>query len=93
MTTTSQPVRQDRQAPARRSAQAGAAVRTGRKSRVAAAQRRGVCTRVYTTTQPSLRRLARVRFANSKEVTVDVAGDLRQDAIVTVRDGRVEETA
>ena len=82
MATTSQPVRVGKNT--RRS------TRSARRARPAAGARRGVCTRVYTTTHPSPRRLALVRFANSTEQTVDVAGDLREDAIVLVRDGRVE---
>jgi ribosomal protein S12 len=66
--------------------------RSGRRERPAAGVRRGVCTRVYTTTHPGPRRLARVRFANSTELTVDVAGDLREHEIVLVRDGWVEES-
>ena len=84
MATTSQPVRMGRNAP--RSA------RKARRARPAAGVRRGVCTRVFTTTQPGSSRRARVRFANSTELTVDVTGDLREQAIVLVRDGRVEES-
>jgi ribosomal protein S12 len=84
MATTSHPLRAGKNA--RRSS------RPARRARPTAGVRRGVCTRVYTTTQPAPRRLARVRFANSTELTVDVAGDLREDAIVLVRDGRVEES-
>jgi small subunit ribosomal protein S12 len=81
MATTSQPVRMGKKHR-----------RSSRSARSASGMRRGVCTRVYTSTHPSPRRLARVRFANSTEQTVDVAGDLREQAIVLVRDGRVEES-
>jgi small subunit ribosomal protein S12 len=70
----------------------------GRKKRVAAPQRRGVCTRVYTTTpkkpNSALRKVARVRLTNSMEVTVYIPGEghnLQEHSVVLVRGGRVKD--
>ena len=61
-------------------------------------QRRGVCTRVYTTTpkkpNSALRKIARVRLSNGKEVTAYVGGEghnLQEHSIVLVRGGRVRD--
>ena len=61
-------------------------------------QRRGVCTRVYTTTpkKPSsaMRKVARVRLTNSKEVNAYIPGEghnLQEHSIVLVRGGRVKD--
>ena len=61
-------------------------------------QRRGVCTRVYTTTpkkpNSALRKIARVRLSNKKEVTVYIPGEghnLQEHSIVLVRGGRVRD--
>ena len=58
-------------------------------------QRRGVCTRVYTTTpkkpNSALRKVARVRLSNSKEITAYIGGEghnLQEHSIVLVRGGR-----
>ncbi len=53
MPTTSQLVRKGRKAPKKKLATPGLKSGKGRKKRVAAPQRRGVCTRVYTTTPKS----------------------------------------
>ena len=70
----------------------------GRKKKVAAPQRRGVCTRVYTTTPKkpdwALRKVARVRLTNSMEVTVYIPGEghnLQEHSVVLVRGGRVKD--
>jgi small subunit ribosomal protein S12 len=59
-------------------------------------QRRGVCTRVYTTTpkkpNSALRKVARVRLVNGFEVTAYIGGEghnLQEHSIVLVRGGRV----
>lgn len=59
-------------------------------------QRRGVCTRVYTTTpkkpNSALRKVARVRLTNGFEVTAYIGGEghnLQEHSIVLVRGGRV----
>ena len=59
-------------------------------------QRRGVCTRVYTTTpkkpNSALRKVARVRLVNGFEVTAYIPGEghnLQEHSIVLVRGGRV----
>ena len=64
----------------------------------ASPQKRGVCTRVYTTTpkkpNSALRKIARVRLSNGKEVTVYIPGEghnLQEHSIVLVRGGRVRD--
>jgi len=61
-------------------------------------QKRGVCTRVYTTTpkkpNSALRKVARVRLVNSMEVTAYIPGighNLQEHSIVLVRGGRVKD--
>ena len=82
-------------------------VRKGRESKPAkgktpalkgAPQRRGVCTRVYTTTpkkpNSALRKVARVRLTSGMEVTAYIPGEghnLQEHSIVLVRGGRVKD--
>ena len=82
-------------------------VRKGRESKVdktktpalkGAPQRRGVCTRVYTTTpkkpNSALRKVARVRLTNGLEVTSYIPGvghNLQEHSIVMIRGGRVKD--
>ena len=61
-------------------------------------QRRGVCTRVYTTTpkkpNSAMRKVARVRLTNGKEVNAYIGGEghnLQEHSIVLVRGGRVRD--
>lgn len=61
-------------------------------------QRRGVCTRVYTTTpkkpNSALRKVARVRLTNQFEVTAYIPGEghnLQEHSIVLIRGGRVKD--
>ena len=61
-------------------------------------QRRGVCTRVYTTTpkkpNSALRKVARVRLTNQIEVTTYIPGvghNLQEHSIVLIRGGRVKD--
>src|SRR5699024_11271356 len=61
-------------------------------------QRRGVCTRVYTTTpskpNSALRKVARVKLSNGIEVTAYIPGvghNLQEHSIVLVRGGRVKD--
>ena len=61
-------------------------------------QRRGVCTRVYTTTpkkpNSALRKVARVRLTNGIEVTTYIPGvghNLQEHSIVLIRGGRVKD--
>ena len=70
----------------------------GRKQRVAAPQRRGVCTRVDTATpkkpNSALRKVARVRLTNGMEVTSYIPGEghnLQEHSVVLVRGGRVKD--
>src|SRR5262245_31592472 len=82
-------------------------VRKGRQDKVAktktpalkgSPQRRGVCTRVYTTTpkkpNSALRKVARVRLTSGIEVTAYIPGvghNLQEHSIVLVRGGRVKD--
>ena len=77
-------------------------VRQTQKSNVpalaACPQKRGVCTRVYTTTpkkpNSALRKVARVRLTNGFEVTSDIGGEgpnLQEHSVVLVRGGRVKD--
>ena len=61
-------------------------------------QKRGVCTRVYTSTpkkpNSALRKVARVRLTNGIEVTAYIPGEghnLQEHAIVLIRGGRVKD--
>jgi len=61
-------------------------------------QKRGVCTRVYTTTpkkpNSALRKIARVRLSNKMEVTCYIPGEghnLQEHSIVLIRGGRVKD--
>ena len=61
-------------------------------------QKRGVCTRVYTSTpkkpNSALRKVARVRLTNSIEVTAYIPGEghnLQEHSIVLIRGGRVKD--
>ena len=79
MPTTSQLVRKGRKAPSKKLATPGLKSGKGRKRRVAAPQRRGVCTRVYTITpkkpNSALRKVARVRLTNGMEVGAYIPGE------------------
>ncbi len=61
-------------------------------------QKRGVCTRVYTTTpkkpNSALRKVARVRLTNGSEVTAYIPGEghnLQEHSVVLIRGGRVKD--
>ena len=82
-------------------------VRKGRRDKIAkvktaalkgSPQRRGVCTRVYTTTpkkpNSALRKVARVRLTSGIEVTTYIPGvghNLQEHSIVLIRGGRVKD--
>ena len=82
-------------------------VRKGRSTKAAktktpalrgAPQKRGVCTRVYTTTpkkpNSALRKVARVRLSNGMEVTAYIPGvghNLQEHSVVLIRGGRVKD--
>jgi len=98
MPTTSQLVRKGRKAPKKKLATPGLKSGKGRKKKVAAPQRRGVCTRVYTTTpkkpNSALRKVCRVRLTNQMEVTAYIPGEghnLQEHSVVLVRGGRVKD--
>jgi len=89
MSTTNQLIRGGRKA-------------TAYKSKVPALQRspqkRGVCTRVYTTTpkkpNSALRKVARVRLTNGYEVSSYIGGEghnLQEHSVVLIRGGRVKD--
>ena len=61
-------------------------------------QKRGVCTRVYTTTpkkpNSAMRKVARVRLTNGYEVTSYIGGEghnLQEHSVVLIRGGRVKD--
>ena len=61
-------------------------------------QKRGVCTRVYTTTpkkpNSAMRKIARVRLTNGKEVNAYIPGEghnLQEHSVVLIRGGRVKD--
>ena len=82
-------------------------VRKGRKKQIkknkvpalqACPQKRGVCTRVYTTTpkkpNSALRKVCRVRLVNGYEVTSYIGGEghnLQEHSVVLIRGGRVKD--
>ncbi len=82
-------------------------VRKGRKKQIvksnvsaleACPQKRGVCTRVYTTTpkkpNSALRKVARVRLTNGQEVTTYIGGEghnLQEHSVILIRGGRVKD--
>lgn len=82
-------------------------VRKGRKSKVTKSdvpalqgspQKRGVCTRVYTTTpkkpNSALRKVCRVRLVNGYEVSSYIGGEghnLQEHSVVLIRGGRVKD--
>jgi small subunit ribosomal protein S12 len=82
-------------------------VRKGRKTKPsksnvpaleASPQKRGVCTRVYTTTpkkpNSALRKVARVRLTNGYEVTSYIGGEghnLQEHSVIIIRGGRVKD--
>ena len=89
MPTTNQLVRKGRQTPQSK---------TKTPALRGAPQKRGVCTRVYTTTpkkpNSALRKVARVRLTNGMEVTTYIPGEghnLQEHSIVLVRGGRVKD--
>ncbi len=89
MPTVNQLVRKPRKAPI---------IRTKVPALEACPQKRGVCTRVYTTTpkkpNSALRKVARVRLTNGFEVTSYIPGEghnLQEHSVVLLRGGRVKD--
>ena len=89
MPTMNQLIRKPRQAPVTRNKVPALA---------ACPQKRGVCTRVYTTTpkkpNSALRKVARVRLTNGFEVTSYIPGEghnLQEHSVVLIRGGRVKD--
>ena len=89
MPTINQLIRKPRQKPAERNKV---------PALQASPQRRGVCTRVYTTTpkkpNSALRKVARVRLTNGAEVSSYIGGEghnLQEHSVVLIRGGRVKD--
>lgn len=89
MPTVNQLVRNPRKSPAQRNKVPALA---------SSPQKRGVCTRVYTTTpkkpNSALRKVARVRLTNGFEVTSYIPGEghnLQEHSVVLIRGGRVKD--
>lgn len=89
MATTNQLVRKPRIRPVKK---------TNVPALQACPQKRGVCTRVYTTTpkkpNSALRKVARVRLTNGHEVTTYIGGEghnLQEHSVVLLRGGRVKD--
>ena len=89
MPTVNQLIRKPRQAPVHRNKV---------PARQQSPQKRGVCTRVYTTTpkkpNSALRKVARVRLTNGFEVTSYIPGEghnLQEHSVVMIRGGRVKD--
>ena len=89
MPTIQQLIRKPRQAPPHRNKVPALAQNP---------QKRGVCTRVYTTTpkkpNSALRKVARVKLSNGTEVTAYIPGEghnLQEHSMVLVRGGRVKD--
>jgi small subunit ribosomal protein S12 len=96
--STNQLIRKGRKPSQKKVATPGLKSGQGRKRRIAAPQRRGVCTRVYTATpkkpNSALRKVARVRLTNGMEVTCYIPGEghnLQEHSVVLVRGGRVKD--
>jgi small subunit ribosomal protein S12 len=89
MATTNQRVRQPRKQKRRK---------TNVPALKGSPQKRGVCTRVYTTTpkkpNSALRKVARIRLTNGMEVTGYIPGEghnLQEHSVVLIRGGRVKD--
>jgi small subunit ribosomal protein S12 len=96
--STNQLIRKGRKSPQKKVSTPGLKSGQGRKRRIAAPQRRGVCTRVYTATpkkpNSALRKVARVRLTNAMEVTSYIPGEghnLQEHSVVLIRGGRVKD--
>lgn len=89
MPTINQLVRNGRRVPRKK---------TSAPALMSCPQKRGVCTRVYTTTpkkpNSALRKVARVRLSNKMEVTCYIPGEghnLQEHSIVLIRGGRIKD--
>jgi small subunit ribosomal protein S12 len=98
MPSIAQLVRKGRTRPKKKVSTPGLKSSQRGKRRIAAPQRRGVCTRVYTTTpkkpNSALRKVARVRLTNGMEVTAYIPGEghnLQEHSVVLIRGGRVKD--
>ncbi len=98
MPTINQLVRKGRKRPKKKMTTTGLKSGKAGKKIVSAPQRRGVCTRVATTTpkkpNSALRKIARVRLTNDMEVTAYIPGEghnLQEHSVVLIRGGRVKD--
>ena len=81
-----------------RKARAAVTTKSSVPARNSSPQKRGVCTRVYTTTpkkpNSAMRKVARVRLTNGFEVTSYIGGEghnLQEHSVVLIRGGRVKD--
>ena len=98
MPSINQLVRKGRKKPKKKISTPGLKQIKSGHAKQSAPQRRGVCTRVYTTTpkkpNSALRKVARVRLTNQMEVTAYIPGEghnLQEHSVVLVRGGRVKD--
>ena len=98
MPSIAQLVRKGRTRPKKKISTPGLKSSQRGKRRIAAPQRRGVCTRVYTTTpkkpNSALRKVAKVRLTNGFEVIGYIGGEghnLQEHSVVLIRGGRVKD--
>ena len=102
MPTINQLVRKSRKSKTKKSKSpilsVGYNSRTKKTTKLDAPQKRGVCTRVGTTTpkkpNSALRKYARVRLSNGSEVTAYIGGEghnLQEHSVVLIRGGRVKD--
>ena len=98
MPSINQLVRKGRKSPKKKVSTPGLKNMKGGQAKNPAPQRRGVCTRVYTTTpkkpNSALRKVARVKLTSQVEVTAYIPGEghnLQEHSMVLVRGGRVKD--
>ena len=98
MPSTNQLIRKGRTRPQKKVTTPGLKSGAGAKKRVAAPQRRGVCTVVKTQTpkkpNSALRKIARVRLSHGGEVTAYIPGEkhnLQEHSVVLIRGGRIKD--
>jgi len=98
MPTIQQLIRKGRESKPAKDKRPALKVRKGNKTEMACPQKRGVCTRVYTTTpkkpNSALRKVARIRLTNGHEVICYIPGEghnLQEHSVAMIRGGRVKD--
>ena len=98
MPSINQLVRKGRKKPKKKISTPGLKQIKAGHAKQSAPQRRGVCTRVYTTTpkkpNSALRKVAKVRLTNQREVISYIPGEghnLQEHSVVLIRGGRVRD--